>query len=46
MIVGAGIFIVIGAWAYLTRAPGTYNLDPQAVRGAFRTISGEIYTRE
>jgi hypothetical protein len=35
MFVGVAIFILIGAWAYLSRLPGTYNLDPQAVRGAF-----------
>ena len=35
LITGVGIFLAIGALAYVTRGPGPFNLDPQNRLGAF-----------
>jgi len=35
LLAGLAIFFVIGAWAYLTRGAGPFDLDPQARPGAF-----------
>jgi hypothetical protein len=35
LLVGLGIFLVIGAWAYLSIGPGPFELDPEGKPGAF-----------
>jgi hypothetical protein len=35
LLVGLTLFVIIGAWAHLTRAAGPFDLDPQGKPGAF-----------